>query len=67
MFLIGSGFAFLGALVTWVLVEDTGRDLNNEDELWKEYLAKNGWKASFGDIETKDHPKALMQPTGQTS
>lgn len=67
VFLIGSAFAVLGAIVTWVLVEDVSRHLDDEDQVWKEYLEKHGWEASWGDRETKDPAKALQQPVEKTS
>ncbi|KAE8154881.1 major facilitator superfamily domain-containing protein [Aspergillus avenaceus] len=43
VFLIGSGFAVLGALVAWFVLEDTDTELDNGDQIWKEYLAANGY------------------------
>jgi hypothetical protein len=53
-FLVGSAFAVLGALNAWFVLQDGSKVLDNEDELWKEYLVKNGWDASWGDQETED-------------
>ncbi|KAH4216457.1 hypothetical protein HBI06_231180 [Parastagonospora nodorum] len=53
-FLVGSAFAVLGALNAWFFLQDGSKVLDNEDEIWKEYLVKNGWDASWGDQETED-------------
>ncbi|KAG5950729.1 hypothetical protein E4U53_004492 [Claviceps sorghi] len=49
VFLIGAAFALVGAAVTWRLVPDKGRDLEDEDRLFREYLARNGYAGVFGD------------------
>ncbi len=67
VFLIGSAFAVFGAVVSWVLVKDVGRDLADEDTIWKDYLASKGWEASWGDTETKDPSKVLEQEMRKTS
>lgn len=67
VFLIGSAFAVLGAIVTWVLVEDVSKNLDDEDQIWKDYLAKAGWEASWGDHETIDPIRAQKQPVEKTS
>lgn len=61
VFLIGSAFAVLGAVLTWILVQDVSRDLDDEDTIWKDYLTDKGWHASWGDTETKDPPKTKQQ------
>jgi hypothetical protein len=53
-FLVGSAFAVLGALNAWFVIQDGSKVLDNEDEIWKEYLVANGWDASWGDHETED-------------
>ncbi|KAL0940211.1 major facilitator superfamily transporter [Colletotrichum truncatum] len=58
-FLIGSGFALLGALIAFFVIPDVSRRLNDDDEAWKRYLAENGWEAQWGDEVTED-------PTGVT-
>lgn len=67
VFLIGSAFAIVGAVVTWILVEDVSRKLDDEDQIWKDYLDKQGWEATWGDKETKDPAKVLKQPVERTS
>ncbi|KAG5978482.1 hypothetical protein E4U55_006171, partial [Claviceps digitariae] len=49
VFLIGAAFALVGACVTWFLVPDKGRDLEDEDRLFREYLARHGYAGVFGD------------------
>lgn len=54
VFLIGSAFAVVGALVALFVIPDVSRNLGDDDDAWKKYLAENGWEASWGDEETKD-------------
>lgn len=56
-FLVGSAFAVLGALNAWFVIQDGSKVLDNEDEIWKEYLNANGWDANWGDYETEDPAK----------
>lgn len=53
-FLIGSAFAVVGALVALFVVPEVSRNLDDDDEDWKKYLAENGWEANWGDDVTKD-------------
>jgi hypothetical protein len=53
-FLIGSGFAVLGALIAFFVIPDVSRRLDDDDAAWKVYLADHGWQATWGDYETKD-------------
>lgn len=53
-FLIGSGFAVLGACVAFFVIPDVSRRLDDDDAAWKVYLADHGWEATWGDTETKD-------------
>ncbi|KAL1847541.1 hypothetical protein Daus18300_013910 [Diaporthe australafricana] len=53
-FLVGSAFAVLGALVALFVIPDASRNLDDEDKNWKNYLAENGWKGSWGDEATED-------------
>lgn len=53
-FLVGSGFAVLGALIALFVIPDVSRRLDDDDEAWKKYLAENGWEANWGDQETKN-------------
>ncbi|KUI54521.1 putative metabolite transport protein GIT1 [Cytospora mali] len=53
-FLIGSGFAVLGALVALFVIPEVSRSLDDDDQEWKRYLAENGWEANWGDNVTKD-------------
>jgi hypothetical protein len=61
VFLIGSAFAVFGAAVSWTLVKDVSRNLDDEDTVWKDYLDSKGWNASWGDTETKDPEKVSKQ------
>ncbi|KAK9773037.1 hypothetical protein SCAR479_10367 [Seiridium cardinale] len=53
-FLIGSGFAVLGALIAFFVIPDVSRQLDDDDAAWKVYLADHGWIAEWGDDVTKD-------------
>lgn len=66
-FLIGSAFAVLGALNAWFIIQDGSKVLDNEDEIWKEYLVANGWDASWGDYETEDPKHTRNQALLPTS
>ncbi|KAK1596510.1 major facilitator superfamily transporter [Colletotrichum navitas] len=59
-FLIGSGFAVLGALIAMLVIPDTSRYLDDDDEAWKQYLADNGWDAQWGDEITRDPSGVVM-------
>ncbi|KAH7035735.1 major facilitator superfamily domain-containing protein [Microdochium trichocladiopsis] len=66
-FLVGSGFAVLGALNAWFVVQDGDKILDNEDGIWKEYLVSQGWEATWGDKETVDPARALAYEVKETS
>ncbi|EQB44240.1 major facilitator superfamily transporter [Colletotrichum gloeosporioides Cg-14] len=53
-FLIGSGFAVLGAIIALFVIPDVSRRLNDDDEAWKKYLQENNWDAQWGDEVTRD-------------
>lgn len=61
-FLIGSAISILGAVIAWFMLEDVSRELDFEDQRWKNYLIDNGWEASWGDQETKD-PAGVFKHT----
>ncbi|KAL8401036.1 hypothetical protein RB594_001167 [Gaeumannomyces avenae] len=44
-FLIGSGFAVMGALIALFVIPEASRSLDDQDREWKKYLAENGWEA----------------------
>ncbi|KAI9041280.1 MFS general substrate transporter [Aspergillus affinis] len=48
VFLIGSGFAVLGALVAWFVLVDPDKELDNGDQEWKDYLAIKGYHVQWG-------------------
>lgn len=52
VFLIGAAFALVGGIVSWFLIPDMSRNMENEDILFREYLVQNGYKGSFGLDET---------------
>lgn len=62
-FLIGSGFAVLGALIALLVIPEVSRRLDDDDQAWKEYLKDNGWDATWGDDVTKDPLGVLLNRT----
>lgn len=64
--MIGSAIAVIGVLVSLFLVEEVSRNLDDEDRIWKEYLAVHGVEVSWGD-NTKDQAAVLKQATTLTS
>ena len=61
-FLIGSGLAALGSMLAFFVIPDASRRLDDEDSAWKVYLMDRGWKAEWGDTESKDPAAVLGQP-----
>ncbi|KAL8284395.1 hypothetical protein RB597_001865 [Gaeumannomyces tritici] len=53
-FLIGSGFAVMGAPIALFAIPEASRSLDDQDREWKKYLAGNGWGAKWGDDTTRD-------------
>lgn len=49
VFLIGAAFALVGGAISWCLIPDRSRDLENEDLLFREYLISNGYDGDFGE------------------
>jgi hypothetical protein len=43
VFLIGSAFTVVGAVVAWWLIPDMERELESEDERFRVYLEENGY------------------------
>ncbi|KAJ5912394.1 hypothetical protein N7504_001277 [Penicillium tannophilum] len=43
VFLIGSGFAVLGALLAWFVLQDSNKILDHGDQEWKDYLTAHGY------------------------
>ncbi|KAK6701047.1 hypothetical protein SNK04_010980 [Fusarium graminearum] len=60
-FLVGSGFAVIGALNAWFVLQDGEKQLDKEDLVWKNYLAEQGWDVTWGDYETPDPVKTKHQ------
>lgn len=44
VFLIGSGFAVLGACLAWFVLQDSNKILDHGDQEWKDYLAAHGYR-----------------------
>lgn len=61
-FLIGSGLAAVGSVIAFFVIPDASRMLDDEDSAWKVYLMDHGWKAEWGDAESKDPAAVLGQP-----
>lgn len=61
VFLIGSGFAVIGALFAWFVIPDVDSKLASEDEIWKEYLKDNGYEIEWGDETTLDPRKVVKE------
>ncbi|KAG5975688.1 hypothetical protein E4U56_003353 [Claviceps arundinis] len=51
VFIIGAAFTLTGALISYFLIPDKGRDLEDEDVLFREYLAQHGYTGVFGEGE----------------
>ncbi|RAH60415.1 MFS general substrate transporter [Aspergillus piperis CBS 112811] len=50
VFLIGSAFCMVGALIAWFLIPDMSRELETEDARFKAYLEENGYDiSSYGE------------------
>lgn len=41
------------------MLEETSRNLDDEDEIWKTYLRDNNWSGDWGDNETADPARVL--------
>lgn len=61
VFLIGSAFALTGALISWFLIPERGRDLKDEDEEFRRYLEENGYVGTFGE---KGHESQIERVEG---
>lgn len=60
VFLIGAAFAMTGAIISWFLIPDKERDLENEDALFREYLAQHGYAGVFGDVDKNNATNASL-------
>lgn len=58
VFLIGSGFAVLGALVAWFVLVDPDKELDNGDQEWKDYLAVKGYHVHWGVEGQNESPES---------
>lgn len=64
-FLIGSGFAVVGAAVALFVIPEASRNLDDDDRDWKKYLNDNGWEATWGDATTQD-PAGVVLGTARS-
>ncbi|OAQ60125.1 metabolite transport protein [Pochonia chlamydosporia 170] len=60
VFLIGAAFAMTGAAISWFLIPDKERDLENEDILFREYLAQHGYAGVFGEVSKTNSTTATL-------
>lgn len=54
VFLIGAAFAAVGGIISWTLIPDRSRDLEDEDAKFREYLASHGFTTDFGESLTEE-------------
>lgn len=52
VFLIGAAFCIVGGLISWFMIPDMSRELETEDERFKQYLQENGYDVSFYGADT---------------
>lgn len=54
VFLIGSAFAIVGGIISWVLIPDKERDLESEDVRFRAYLEEHGFETDvYGESITE--------------
>ena len=58
VFLIGAGFAMAGGLISWFLIPDKERDLEDEDKKFRDFLEANGYDTSFYGESLADQVKS---------
>lgn len=49
-----------GAAISWFLIPDKERDLENEDILFREYLAQHGYAGVFGEVSKTNSTTATL-------
>jgi len=49
VFLIGAAFAAVGGIISWTLIPDKERDLEDEDAKFRAYLLEHGYDAGIGE------------------
>ncbi|EME78558.1 uncharacterized protein MYCFIDRAFT_64398 [Pseudocercospora fijiensis CIRAD86] len=54
VFLIGAAFAAVGGLISWFLIPDRSRGLEDEDSKFRAYLAEHGFSTDFGESLEKE-------------
>ncbi|CAG8121914.1 unnamed protein product [Penicillium olsonii] len=55
VFLIGSGFAVLGSLLAWFVLQDSDTILDHGDQEWKDYLVAHGYGHIEWGVEEQQH------------
>ncbi|KAJ5343704.1 hypothetical protein MYU51_001341 [Penicillium brevicompactum] len=55
VFLIGSGFAVLGSLLAWFVLQDSDTILDHGDQEWKDYLVAHGYSHIEWGAEGQAH------------
>lgn len=61
VFLIGSAFCMVGALISWFLIPNKDRELDSEDQKFRQYLLDNGYEADFGESIESQVAKSAFQ------
>lgn len=49
VFLIGAAFAAVGGIISWTLIPNREKDLENEDALFRQYLVDSGYSGEMGE------------------
>ncbi|KAF2674308.1 MFS general substrate transporter [Microthyrium microscopicum] len=49
VFLIGAAFALTGCIISWFMIPDKERDLEDEDVKFRLYLEQHGYTGTFGE------------------
>lgn len=49
VFLIGAAFAAVGGVISWTLIPDKEKDLEDEDAKFRAYLEEHGFDTAFGE------------------
>jgi MFS family permease len=58
VFLIGAGFALAGGLISWFLIPNKEKDLESEDQWFRDFLTANGWDTSMYGESLVDQVKS---------
>lgn len=49
VFLIGAALAAVGGIISWTLIPDKERDLEDEDSKFRAYLSEHGYDMEIGE------------------